>query len=220
MTAHISLAVFDLDGTLVDSVADIAASTNRVFEAAGRSAHPLDAFRQFVGSGVSDLIARAAPDAGDAERASLECAFRIDYAEHLLDQTVVFDGMREVLDKLAAAGIALAVLSNKPHAMTRTVTEALLGDVGWLEIFGHRDGTEKKPNPSSLLELATLANAAADKVVLVGDTPIDVQTAANAGAHGVAVSWGFRGPDELRQAGATYVADRASDVADRILTIF
>ena len=219
IVSKISLAVFDLDGTIADSLADIAAATNRVFERSGRQPHPLEAFRRFVGSGVTDLIRRAAPDVGSEELAALESEFRIDYLEHLTDQTVAFPGIAEALARLDDAGVRLAVLSNKPHAMTTQVVERLFDEVPWVAVFGQRDGVEKKPDATALFEIADKTESDIASVAMVGDTPVDVKTALAAGARSIAVSWGFRPANELRQSGAEFVVQSAAELADRILTM-
>lgn len=200
------LAIFDLDGTLVDSLADIAGAANHAFTAHGLATHPTERFRDFVGFGVRRLIELAAPGLDGARTAAVEAAFRERYSDHLIVETAPYPGIAELLRDLAAAGVALAVLSNKPEPLTARVVAAVLGDHPWVAVRGHRPDCPRKPDPRGLLEICAGAKVTPETAVMVGDTEVDVETARAAGARSIAVSWGFG--RQLEGAGAL-----AADVA-------
>ncbi|MGO8970554.1 MAG: HAD family hydrolase [Myxococcaceae bacterium] len=184
--------IFDLDGTLVDSLADIAAAMNRSLAARGFPTHPLQAYRTFIGEGVQKLVERALPLADQAERAAVLEAYQADYAKHLVESSSPYPGIPELLDALTARGMPMAVLSNKPDAPTRRLVEALFGRWPFRAVAGERPGVPRKPNPAGALELARAMDVAAAHVSFVGDTLVDVATARAAGMQPLGVLWGFR----------------------------
>ena len=184
--------IFDLDGTLVDSLGDIAAAMNRSLAARGFSTHSLDAYRNFIGEGVQKLVERALPPEAQQERAALLEAYQADYAQHLLHTSVPYPGIPELLDALTARGTPMAVLSNKPDGPTRQLVQALLGRWPFRAVAGERPGVPRKPNPAAALELARAMEVAAPEVTFVGDTLVDVATARAAGMRPLGVLWGFR----------------------------
>ena len=192
--------IFDLDGTLADSLGDIASAMNRTLRAHGFPEHPVSAYRTFVGEGVRRLVARALPPGAEAAQERFLAAYQADYAEHLLDQTRLFPGIARVLDVLAAAGVPVAVLSNKPDAPTRRMVDALCGRWSFRAVVGERPGVPRKPDPASALALADALAAPPDRVALVGDTGVDMLTARAASMRPVGVLWGFR-PQEVLATG-------------------
>ncbi len=193
--------IFDLDGTLADSLADIASAMNRTLRAHGFPVHPVQAFRTFVGEGVRKLVERALPPGTEAVREAFIAAYQADYAEHLLDETRLFPGIAAVLDGLQSAGVPVAVLSNKPELPTRRLVDALCGRWEFRAVFGERPGVPRKPDPASALALADALGAPPGSVALVGDTGVDVLTARAASMRPVGVLWGFR-PEEVLATGA------------------
>ncbi|HVP60901.1 MAG TPA: HAD family hydrolase [Myxococcaceae bacterium] len=193
--------IFDLDGTLADSLSDIASAMNRTLEAHGFPAHPVSAYRTFVGEGVRKLAERALPPGTEAVREAFIDAYQADYAEHLLDQTRLFPGITEVLDGLQSAGVPVAVLSNKPDLPTRRLVDALCSRWEFRAIFGERPGVPRKPDPTSALALADALEAPPESVAFVGDTSVDILTARAASMRPVGVLWGFR-PQEVLASGA------------------
>jgi len=192
--------IFDLDGTLADSLGDIASAMNRTLRAHGFPEHPVSAYRTFVGEGVRRLVARALPPGTEAAQERFLAAYQADYAEHLLDQTRLFPGIARVLDVLAAAGVPVGVLSNKPDAPTRRMVDALCGRWSFRAVVGERPGVPRKPDPASALALADALAAPPDRVALVGDTGVDMLTARAASMRPVGVLWGFR-PQEVLATG-------------------
>lgn len=197
--------VFDLDGTLVDTLADIGHAMNAALAALGQPGHPFEAYRGFIGEGVRRLAERALPPGrGDLVDAAT-AEFRRVYGEHLLDRTRPYPGVPELLDGLVAAGVPLAVLSNKPDPATRRIVESLFARWPFAEIGGERPGVPRKPDPAAALAIADALGVAPARCLFVGDSGIDVATARAAGMVAVGAGWGFRGADELRAAGADVV---------------
>ncbi|MBF5046106.1 HAD family hydrolase [Aggregicoccus sp. 17bor-14] len=210
-------ALFDLDGTLVDSLEDIAGAMNWALAQHGLPTHPHEAYRHFVGEGVRVLVSRASNEAPGALQAALLESYRAHYAEHLLDHTRPFPGVRALLERLVAAGTRLAVLSNKSDGYTRQLVEALFPGVPFGAVYGERPGVARKPDPSAALALAAELGVAPAACAFVGDTPVDMKTARAAGMHAVGVTWGFRGEAELRAHGAQALAQSAQELAAALL---
>jgi len=200
--------LFDLDGTLVDSLADLATSMNHVLRERGLPDHPEDAYRRFVGDGVTALVERALPreHAEDAARvAETEADFRRWYGDHMLDRTAPYPGVRDLVSRLVAGGIPCGVLSNKPHDATEWLVDRLFPGVGLAPVFGAREGVPRKPDPGAALEAMAVLGAPAERTAFVGDSGTDMATARNAGMVPVGVAWGFRTEQELVRAGARWV---------------
>lgn len=203
--------LLDLDGTLVDSLGDIAASVNAVLAARGLPTHTVDAYRQMVGDGIGTLVQRAAGAQG-ADLDDLLAAVRTRYDAHMLDQTAPFPGIDDALAELRQRDVPLAIVSNKPHDKTLRMVEHLFPNVPFGAVLGDRAGVPRKPDPASALEAAQILGTAAESCVFVGDSDVDMLTARAAGMRAVGVSWGFRGADELRRAGADQIIDRAAEL--------
>jgi phosphoglycolate phosphatase len=189
--------IFDLDGTLVDTLHDIGGSANHALVSHGREPLPVERYRLLVGDGARMLITRAAPDADEPARDSILAAFRRHYLEHLVDHTRPYPGIESMLEAMVARGLPLAVLSNKPDDATRALVRALFPTVPFDAVRGERAGTPKKPHPAAAIELARLLDVEPARCLFVGDTAIDIETARSAGMPVVAVLWGFRERDEL-----------------------
>jgi len=197
--------IFDLDGTLADSLEDIASAMNRTLEAHGFPVHAISAYRTFVGEGVRKLVERALPPGTEHLREAFIAAYQDDYAAHLLDATRLFPGIPELLDGLQRAGVPVGVLSNKPDVPTRRLVEALCGRWQFGAVFGERPGIPRKPDPASALALADALGAPPESVAFVGDTSVDILTARAASMRPVGVLWGFR-PKEVLATGAEAAA--------------
>ncbi len=204
--------VFDLDGTLIDSLEDIATSMNEALAAHDRPTHAIDAYRAFVGAGVGVLAERALGAAAGSLREPVVAAFRQRYAARLLATTRPYPGVAALLDGLVARGVQAAVLTNKPQAAAERLVRELLGGWPWAVVLGERPGVPRKPDPAGALEAARALGVAPAAALFVGDSDIDVRTARAAGMRAVGAAWGFRGADELRAAGAEVVAARPEDV--------
>ncbi|MFN2425525.1 MAG: HAD family hydrolase [Candidatus Binatia bacterium] len=211
--------IFDLDGTLLDSLEDIGESMNFVLKGMGLEEHPLSAYRGFVGDGVTVLAERALPP-GKRDRATVTAVvarMRLIYGGRATLKTRPYEGVPALLDELAARGIGLAVLSNKPHDLTVQLVADLLGRWNFAVIFGERASVPRKPDPAAALEIAGLLALPASSIVYVGDTATDMATARAAGMRAVGVTWGFRSEAELRGSGAVRIARRPLDVLEHVI---
>ena len=202
--------IFDLDGTLVDSIGDIGGAMNAALAAHGLPQHPIDAYRRFVGDGVQKLVERALGGRGELAEAVL-AEYRREYAERLLATTVPYPGVLDAVDALADRGIALAVLSNKPQLATQRIVAALFPG-RFRVVLGERTGVPRKPDPAAALEIAAALDVAPAATAFVGDTAVDMRTAVAAGMHPIGVLWGFRGRDEITAAGARDVIAAATEL--------
>jgi phosphoglycolate phosphatase len=211
----IRAVIFDLDGTLVDSLADIAESVNTVLAERGFATHPLASYRGFVGDGMVMLARRVLPEhlrSDDETVAAFVKRLKEVYGGRSDRLTAPYDGIADLLDALVEEGIAMAVLSNKPHELTVGLVGRLLGAWTFAPVFGERPAVPRKPDPSAALEIAGKLGLAPKDILYVGDTPTDLATARAAGMPALAAAWGFRSEAELREAGATRVAHHPSDV--------
>lgn len=201
----IKTVIFDLDGTLLDSLKGIGDAMNRLLENRGFPVHPLEDYRYLVGDGMRELVLRALPPQVKLEKAGLlevEKEYREIYDQLWPLETIPYDGIPETLDRLSRDNIKLAVLSNKTDYCTRQMVEELLGDWDFPVVFGKREGVPKKPDPAAALEIAGKLDTPPGQVVFVGDTSVDMQTAVNAGMYPIGVLWGFREAKELKESGA------------------
>jgi phosphoglycolate phosphatase len=184
---------------------------NRTLRAHRFPAHPVEAYRAFVGEGLRRLVERAMPPGTEDRREAFLADYQADYAEHSLDATVLFPGIPAVLDALARAALPVAVLSNKTEGATRKLVEALCSRWTFRETMGERPGVPRKPDPTAALYLADALGTPPERVTLVGDTQVDVLTARAAGMRPVGVLWGFR-PAEVLASGVE-VAATAEELA-------
>lgn len=214
---HLPAAIFDLDGTLLDSLHDIGAAMNHALATHGLPVHPLADYRRFVGEGVRVLVSRAVPAGHEALHAPVLAAYKAFYAEHQLDHTRPYPGMRELLARLQGEGVKLAVLSNKPDADTKRLVEALLPDVRFGAVYGERAGVPRKPDPTSALGVAAELEVGPGDCAFIGDTAVDMDTARAAGMYGVGVTWGFRDVEELQAHGARVLARTADELLQALL---
>lgn len=202
------LAVFDLDGTLVDSLGDLHASVNHALAAVGLPPRGLDEVRGFVGEGARMLLTRAVGPRGDLLDPAL-AAWRAHYDVHCLDRTRPYPGIEALL---AGAGRMLAVHTNKPGAMARKILAGLGLLPRFLAVVGG-DEAPRKPDPAGLLGIMARAGAAPAETVFVGDSRHDLATARAAGVPCVLVTWGLSSRDDLARAGAETLVDRAAELA-------
>lgn len=207
-------AIFDLDGTLADSVEDVGGAMNEVLAARGYPLHDLPTYRRMVGDGIEMLIRRAAPAAEAEQLPQLLQEYRARYGQRLDAKTRLYPGIPELLQALEARGVKLAVLSNKREEFTRELVRRLLPKVPFLEVRGEREGTPRKPDPTAALEIAAALGVAPAQCLFVGDTAIDMKTAVAAGMVPVGVLWGFRGRDELVEGGARVLLSSALELLE------
>ncbi len=209
--------MFDLDGTLVDSLQDIVEAMNQVLAEAGLPQHTPDAYRYFIGAGAGALVQRALPpEAREHSREHL-ARFRAVYEAALVVHSKPYPGVPELLRALVDRGVGLSILSNKPHPMTRGVVETFFADVPFVKVEGAREGIPRKPDPQAALSQAEALGVPVAQILFVGDTGSDMETAVAAGMRPVGVAWGFRGEDELRAAGAEVMLRRPLDLLDLVV---
>ncbi len=205
--------LFDLDGTLVDSLPGITASLNHALAGKGFPTHGGLEVRRFIGNGSWMLAKRAAPrDSPDEVVAAIEQAFKAHYDLHWQEGTVPFPGVPEVLAELRAKGHPMAVLSNKPHPFTTVIVERLFPGIRFDAVLGQKQGIPHKPDPAGALEIVRIFGLPPEDCVLVGDSTIDLETARNAGIRSVAVSWGYHDRAPLLEAGPGAVVDGIDDL--------
>jgi phosphoglycolate phosphatase len=196
--------LFDLDGTLLDTLDDLADSMNAALERLGLPPHPLESYRYFVGDGVIELCRRALPPERCDEQTIHEAAraMRDEYGRRWDSKTRPYEGIPELLDALISRGVAITVLSNKPHDFTKLCVAKLLGRWRFDVVQGLAPGMNKKPDPAGALAVAQQLKFAPADFLYVGDTNTDMQTAVAVGMFPVGALWGFRTADELLATGA------------------
>ena len=197
--------IFDLDGTLLDTLTDLAASTNYALREHGMPERSLDEVRRFVGNGVRKLMERAVPDGADNPLFDEAFAtFRQHYMEHDLDTTRPYDGVPEMLATLKSRGCRIAVVSNKMMAATQELCQHFFPDTVEVAIGEHEaEGIRKKPAPDTVYAALSALGVTKDHAVYVGDSDVDIATARHAGLPCISVLWGFRDRDFLLHHGAT-----------------
>ena len=204
--------IFDLDGTLLDTLADLAASTNYALHAHGMPERTIDEVRRFVGNGVRRLMEQAVPEGTEAERFEAVLAtFRQHYLEHSLDVTQPYPGIMEMLGRLKAAGKATAVVSNKFDAATKALCRHFFGDLVDVAI-GESERIRRKPAPDTVVEAMRLLGVGRHQAVYVGDSDVDIATAAHSQIPCVSVLWGFRDRDFLIRHGATRFIESPGEI--------
>ncbi len=204
--------IFDLDGTLLDTLEDLAVSTNYALEKNGLRAQPIDSYRYFVGDGALMLIRRAAGNPNEDLLQRLKADFDSHYNVHRFDKTHPYPGARDLLEAVEAQKIPMAVLSNKPDEFVGDLMKRYFPGISFFATFGKRPGVAKKPDPAALNQLIRQSGAEKADCLYVGDSNVDVETAHNAGIRCCGAEWGFRGYEELKEAGADCFAKTPLDV--------
>ena len=206
------LAIFDLDGTLVNSLADIAEATNFTMRELGLPEHELPKFNYMVGDGLRMLIERALPDDKQNLYDKAVELYNGYYGTHYTVKTTVYDGVMEMLDGLRGRGVILAAASNKTDFFTTDVISHYFGDDRFEMVLGKSKGRPVKPDPAILYEILDKLHADKDDCFMIGDTSIDIETGKNAGIKTIGCLWGFRTREELEKAGADFIAEKPSDI--------
>jgi phosphoglycolate phosphatase len=211
----IKLAIFDLDGTLVNSLEDLADAVNYALKKNGFPQHETAKYKYFVGDGLAMLIKRVLPEEFRDEKteAAIKSDFDFYYNEHYCDKTRPYDGIPELLRELRENGIKLAVASNKPDAFVKIIVKYFFKDMFDI-ILGKTDLLPKKPAPDIALKIMDELGVDKKFCVFAGDSNVDVLTAKNAGIISVGCLWGFRDFDELNQAGADYILSKPCEMLD------
>ena len=212
------LIVFDLDGTLLDTLDDLTASTNAALVKHGFPTRTREEVRSFIGDGIVKLMERSIPVQNYPRLTETIADFRAYYGEHCKDETKPYAGITELLQTLKARGIKLAVLSNKVHAATKTLIADYFPNV-FDEVMGENEaaGILRKPSPVALLKIMENLGVTATETAYVGDSQVDIQTAKNADVDCVSVTWGFKTESFLKEYGATMLASTAKALEDLLL---
>jgi phosphoglycolate phosphatase len=204
--------IFDLDGTLADTLRTIAGAVNHSLEGMQLPVHPLEAYQTLVGDGIVKLCERALPDDQQGRLQDLLVAVRRRYETHMLEGADLYPGIAELLAELRQRDKRMAVLSNKPHALTLGTVEGLDIAPYFEVVLGQRDDLPRKPDPAGVHFILEQMNLTTDEVLYVGDTPTDMQTAKAAGLRAAAVLWGFRSREELEAQGADFLIAEAREL--------
>lgn len=207
---------FDLDGTLIDSLADLGQAVNRALADLGFPGHEPEKYRQYIGEGARRLVERALPEDARDEKGMIEKAldrYITHYDSAWCDQTVVYPGMPELLGQLQMRGVSVGVISNKPHAFTTKCVDHFFPQVCFAVVAGQNEGVPRKPDPTAALLAADALGIEVKSCVYVGDSGVDMAFAKAAGMRAAGVSWGFRDREELWAAGADEVFDDANGLS-------
>lgn len=206
--------MFDLDGTLADTLGDIMAAANHAFTQMGQPTQNYDRFRYLAGQGLERLFTDALPVDEHKRVEEYMQYFRTYYAQHNMDTTSLYPGIADLLDAITAKGMKLAILTNKPDPAAQALTAKLMSQWPWDVVLGHREPYPVKPDPTSALAICDQLGVAPEDWLYVGDTRVDMETARNAGMFAIGVLWGFRDEPELRDAGADMIVRDVQPIID------
>ncbi|HHT05275.1 MAG TPA: HAD family hydrolase [Hydrogenispora sp.] len=210
--------IFDLDGTLLDTIADMSSSVNQVLAALGYPQFSCAEYKQKIGRGFRNLLERSLPEEHrtDEEISAALKRFLEIYDQNYMNETVPYEGIPEVLNHLVEKGVKMGVNSNKRTDYTNNLIRKFFPDIEFVGVFGERAGVPKKPHPQSALEILERMELAANEVIYIGDSGTDIQTGKNAGMATAGVLWGFRTSAELEENGADYILRTPQE----IITLF
>lgn len=209
---RIDTIIFDLDGTLIDSLPDIAQAMNRALERHRLVPQPAAAYRGLIGNGMRAMVDRLAPHFTRTHREALYEDFSHFYGRDLFTRTRLYPGIAELVPALRRAGFTLALLSNKRQDLVHRLVEHFFAPGDFAAVKGHLDGAPGKPDPAPTRALLRDLSAAPHRCVLIGDTPVDMATASAVNATALGVAWGYRTPEALLAAGATDIVYRAENI--------
>jgi len=212
------VVIFDLDGTLLDSLDDIAISANAVLKKLGLPSHKDEAFKKFIGDGARMLMKRALPKNSDENtiKKALELFTEI-YSQTIHENTKPYDGIYEMLESLKQKGYILNLLSNKPQQFTLKYYDKFFSQFDFAYVYGQSDEHPKKPDPTTALKIAKNLDVNPSEIYFIGDTSTDMQTAKNAGMKSIGVLWGIRDENELITNGATHIINEPKEIIDIVL---
>ncbi|MBR2488845.1 MAG: HAD family hydrolase [Clostridia bacterium] len=210
----IKAVLFDLDGTLVNSLCDLATSCNFALESFGFPTHETEKYKYFVGNGMPSLIERILPeDKRDSDtHKKVFDVFYNHYSQHFADKTAPYEGICELLCGLKQKGLKIGIISNKKHEMTLEVVNKLFDVSVFDVIYGKMEGYPVKPDVKLTFKLMEELGVKPDECVLAGDSGMDMAASVNAGCKGIGVLWGFRGKEELLENGADYIVEKPCEI--------
>ncbi len=205
--------IFDLDGTLLNSLTDIAESVNLILNKHNLPEHPISAYNYFVGYGIEKLVENALPkDFNSDNFSSFLTDVKVEYKKRQILKTKPYDGIIEMLKEFNKRKISISILSNKPDEFTKLVVNHFFADIKFDFILGSRTDVPRKPNPQAVYEIIDELNIPKEKFYFVGDTATDMQTSVNAEIQGIGVSWGFREVAELKSSGAKFIINEPNEI--------
>ncbi len=212
------LVIFDLDGTLLDTIADLAESANYALKQLGYPTHDVETIRTFVGNGINKLLERALPSHEQTEEnvIRMRSHFVPYYDVHNADLSNPYPGIVSLLEDLQAKGIQIAVASNKYQEATVKLVKQYFPNIDFIEILGQREGINVKPDPTIVFDILQKADVSKEDILYVGDSGVDMQTAINAGVDAVGVTWGFRPRAELESFQPMGLIDKAEELLEFI----
>ena len=209
--------IFDLDGTILDTLNDLANAVNHSLFKFGFPLRTVDEVRQFVGNGIKNLIIRAVPEGTDEQTAlSVLDEFKMFYGENSAVETQPYEGIIPCMQMLKQMGIKIAVVTNKAHFAAEPLCTKYFGNLVDVTI-GEREGVRKKPHPDSVLEAMEILGVDCSECVYIGDSDVDIETANNSAIPCISVTWGFRGEAFLIESGASYIAHNINEMTDLIV---
>ncbi len=213
------LVIFDLDGTLLNTIADLAQSTNHALAALGYPTHEEQEYNFMVGNGINKLFERALPEGEKTEENVLRIRkeFVPYYDQHNADKSRPYPGIMELLTELQTKGVQLAVASNKYQAATEKLIAHYFPTIRFIAVFGQREGVNVKPDPTVVYDILKIAKTAKEDVLYVGDSGVDMQTAIHANITSCGVTWGFRPRAELETFHPDYIVDKAEEIIESVL---
>jgi len=215
-----NLLIFDLDGTLLDTIADMAVSTNYALSLCGFPSYEASAYKFFIGNGINKLFERVLPE---GEKTSenillLRQHFLEYYGTHNSELTIPYPGITELLQNLQNKGVKLAVASNKYHKATEKLVQYFFPEIEFVAVFGQREGIPTKPDPTIVYDILAIAKVDKSDILYIGDSGVDMQTAQNAGIDAVGVTWGFRPRSEMEAFSPKYIVDKPEEILTILAT--
>ena len=217
---RLKAAIFDLDGTLMDTLEDIAVSVNKVLKDFGKEPVELDKFRYLVGEGAKTLMQKVLPEEDEKTQKEAHLLFEKYYAKEYDKNTKLYDGIDKLLTFLQTRGYKMAIISNKPDSFTKLCAVKYLRKWKFDAVYGIREGVPKKPDPAGVFDIFKDLSVKAEECLYFGDTAIDMITAKNAGIeNSIGVLWGFRDEKELRENGAKYIVKTPKDTLKLVVDI-
>ena len=212
------LVIFDLDGTLLNTIDDLAVAVNYALAQCGYPQHEVSRYHMFVGNGIGKLLERALPEQvrSEAEVMRMREIFMPYYDAHNAVLTRPYEGIVALLETLQSRGVMMAVASNKYHSATQQLIAHYFPTIRFVAVLGQREGVPVKPHPAIVDDILSTAGVTPEEVLYVGDSGVDMLTAAAAGVTSVGVTWGFRSEAELVDSGATYIINRADQLLNLI----
>lgn len=209
-------AIFDLDGTIADTLYDLGDAVNYGLRQLECPEHPYESYKKFVGNGREKMCFRAVPNSKKEYTEKLCTLFSEYYEEHFLDKTALYSGISELMKTLSDNGVKLAVATNKPHEFAEKIVKKLLPDIEFEKVLGGCIERPKKPDPAIIRDI--LDGMPDDNTVyMIGDSNVDIKTAKNSGIISIGCTWGFRSREELESENADFIVDSANEIAEIIL---